>query len=150
MVGRLSHFGLRLACQLAAVPLARRDGLVGGGGHVGEHLAEVRAAFCAAHMLVDDFAPARAHGAANEFVHPMWRARTFGVRNAVHRGGDVLNHQAAVQSHADFQAVNRFIALEDLFIGHSKVKGFDIGQLSFNVPQAVFAVEALEHHSSRM
>ena len=132
------------------MPLAGGDGLVGGGGHVGEHFAQVRAALCAAHMLVDDPAPAWAHGAAYKFVHAMRRAGTFGVRNTVHRGGDVLNHQAAVQCHPDFQAVNGLMGWKKPLVGHFEIVGLDVGQLGFNVPQTVFAVIALVDHSSRM
>ncbi len=132
------------------MPLAGWNGLVGGGGHVGEHFAQVRAALFAAHTLVDDLAPAWAHGAANEFVHAMRCARTFGVRNTVHRGGNVLNHQAAVQGHPDFQAVNGFIGWKKPLVGDFEIVGLDVGQFGFNVPQTVFAVIALVDHCSRM
>ena len=132
------------------MPLARGDGLVSSGGHVGEHLAQVRAALFTAHMLVDDLAPAWAHGAANEFVHAVRCARAFGVRNTVHRGGDVLNHQAAVQGDPDFQAVNGFIGWEKPLVGHFEIEGLDVGQFGFNVPQAIFAVVTLVDHGSRM
>jgi len=149
-IGRLGHFGVRLARQFAALPLACGQGLVGGRGHVEQHLAQVGAAVGAAHMLVDDLAPARAHGAADELVHVVWRAGAFGVRDVVHRGGNVLDDHLVVERHANFQAVDRLIAWEKPFVGHLKAEGLDVGQLGFDVPQTVFAVIALVHHGSRM
>ena len=101
-IGRLGDFGLGLACQFAALPLACGQGLVGGRGHVEQHLAQVGAAVGAAHMLVDDLAPARAHGATNELVHVVWRAGAFGVGDVVHGGGDVLDDHLVVERDADF------------------------------------------------
>ena len=108
------------------------------------------AALGAAHMFVDDFAPARTHGAADQFVHAVWGVCALGVGNVVHRGGDVLNDHFVVQRDADFQTMNRLVAGKQPFIGHLKVIGLDVGQLGFDVPQAIFAVIALVHHGSRM
>ena len=149
-IGRLGHFGVGLACQFAALPLAGRQGLVGGSRHVEQHLAQVGAAVGAAHMLVDDLAPARAHGAADEFVHVVWRAGAFGVGDVVHGGGDVLDDHLVVERDADFQVVDGLIAREKPFVGHLEAKGLDVRQLGFDVPQTVFAVKALVHHGSRM
>ena len=149
-IGRLGHFGVGLACQFAALPLACRQGLVSGRGHVEQHLAQVGAAVGAAHVLVDDFAPAWAHGAADEFVHAVWGADAFRVRDVVHRGGNVLNDHLVVERDADFQAVDRLITWKKPFVGHLKTESFDVGQFGFDVPQSVFAVIALVHHGSRM
>ena len=149
-IGRLCHFGVRLARQFAALPLARGQGLVSGRSHVEQHLAQVCTAVGAAHMLVDDLAPAWAHGATDELVHAVWRADAFLVRDVVHRGGDVLDDHLVVERHANFQAVDRLIAWEKPFVGHLKAEGLDVGQFGFDVPQAVFAVIALVHHCARM
>ena len=124
--------------------------MVSGRGHVEQHLAQVCAAVGTAHMLVDDLAPARTHGATDEFVHAVRGADAFRVRDVVHGSGDVLDDHLAVERHADFQAVDRLMAGEKSFVGHLKVEGLDVGQFGFDVPQAVFAVIALVHHGSRM
>lgn len=149
-IGRLGHFGVGLAGQFAALPLACRQGLVSGRGHVEQHLAQVGTALGAAHMLVDDLAPARAHGAADELVHAVWRTDAFGVGDVVHGGGDVLDHHLVVEGDADFQVVDRLVGGKWPFVGHFKIEGLDIGQLGFDVPQAVFSVKALVHHGARM
>lgn len=146
----MGHFGVGLAGQLAALPLAGGQCLVGGRGHVEQHFAQVGAAVCAAHMLVDDLAPARAHGAADEFVHAVWCPAAFGVRDVVHGCGDVLDDHLVVEGDADFQVMDRLVAGEKPFIGYLEAEGLDVGQLGFDVPQAVFAVKALVHHGSRM
>jgi len=84
VVGRFCDFGVRLASLFAALPLACGQGLVGGSRHVEQQLSQVGAAFGATHMLVDDFAPARAHGLTDQFVHAVGSACTFGVRDVVH------------------------------------------------------------------
>ena len=150
MERRLRHGRLWRTGDFTAVPLPGRQGLVGGGGHVEQHFAQVCTALGAAHMFVNDFSPARAHGAADQLVHAMWGAGALGVRDAVHRGGDVLDDHLVVERDADFQAVDRLVGRKRPFVGNFKTKGFDIGQLGFNVPQAVFAVIALVHHGSRM
>ena len=124
--------------------------MVSGRGHVEQHLAQVCAAVGAAYVLVDDLAPARAHGATDEFVHVVWRAGAFGVGDVVHGGRDVLDDHLVVERHADFQAVDRLIAGKKPFVGHLKAEGLDVGQFGFAVPQPVFAVIALVHHGSRM
>lgn len=149
-VGRLGHFGVGLACQFAALPLAGWQGLVSGSRHVEQHFAQVGAAFGAAYVLVDDLAPARAHGAADELVHAVWRAGAFGVRDVVHGGGDVLDDHLVVEGDADFQVVYRLIGRKGPFVGNFKTIGLDVGQLGFDVPQTVLAVKALVHHGSRM
>ena len=149
-IGRLGHFGVGLACQFAALPLACRQGLVSGRGHVEQHLAQVGAAVGAAHVLVDNLAPARAHGAADELVHAVWGADAFRVRDVVHGGGDVLDDHLVVECDADFQVVDRLVGRKGPFIGNLKTIGLDVGQLGFDVPQTVFAVKALVHHGARM
>jgi len=150
VVGRFGDFGLGLAGLFAAVPLACGQGLVGGGCHVEQKFSQVGAAFGAAHVFVDDLAPARAHGLADQFVHPVWGARAFGVGDVVHRGDDVLDDHFVVQRDADLQAVDRLIGWEGPFVGHLKAKGFHVGQFGFDVPQAVFAVITVVDHGSRM
>ena len=148
--GGLGDFGLGLAGHFAAVPLACGQGLVGGGGHVEQHFAQVGAAFGAAHVFVDDFAPARAHGVADQFVHAVRCARALGVGDVVHGGDDVLDDHFVVQRDADLQAVDRFIGREGALVGHAEAKGFHVGQFGFDVPQAVFAVIAVVNDGSRM
>ncbi len=112
VVGRFRHFGLRFPSQFAPVPLASGQGLVGGGRHVEQQFAQVRAAFGATDVRVDDLAPAGAHGLADQFVHAVRCASAFGVGDVVHGGSDVLDDQLVVERHANFQVVDRFIARE--------------------------------------
>jgi len=150
VVGRLGHYGLGLASLFAALPLACGQGLVGGSRHVEQHLAQVRAAFGTPHILVDDFAPARAHGLADQFVHAVGSACTFGVRDVVHRRRNGLDRHFVVQRDANFEGVDGFLRWEGPLVGHLKAVGFHVGQSRFDVPQAVFAVKTLVHDGSRM
>ena len=150
MEWRFGDGGLGQARPFAAVPLAGRQGLVGGGRHVGQHFAQVGATLCAAHVFVDDFAPARAHGAADQFVHAVGCACAFRVRNVVHGSGEVLDDHLVVQGHANFQAVDGLLGRKGALIGYLKTVGFDIGQFGFDVPKAVFTVVALVDHGARM
>ena len=150
VVGRFGDFGLGLASQFAAVPLACGQGLVGGSGHVEQQLAQVGAAFGAANVRVDDFAPARAHGLADQPVHVVRRLSALGVRDVVHRGGDVLDDHFVVECDADFQSMDGLVAGKHPLIGNLKTVGLDVGQFGFDVPQAVFAVIACVNDGSRM
>ena len=150
VVGWLGDLGLGAPCQFVAVPLASRQGLVGGSRHVEQKLSQVGAALGAAHVFVDDLAPARAHGLADQFVHAVRCACAFGVRDVVHRGGDVLDHHPVVERDPDSQAVDAFVGREGALIDHLEVVGFDVAQFGFDVPQAIFAVVALVGHGSRM
>ena len=144
------HFGLRTTGLLAAVPLASRHRLEGCGGHVEQQLAQVGAAFGAAQVLVDGFAPATTQGGALELVHVQRALHAFGVRDLVQRGGHVLDHQPVVHRQADLQVVDGQVGREGGFIGHTKGEGLDVGQLGFDVPQTVFAVVATVGRGSRM
>ncbi len=148
--GWFRDFGLGLTDGLAALPLAGGQGLVGGRGHVEQQLAQMGAAAGAAHMGLDGFAPAGAQGAAFEGVHVHVGTGAFGVGDVVHRSGDVLDHHLVVNGQADAQAVDRLVGWEGAFVGDLKAVSLDIGQLGFDVPQAVFTVKALVHHGSRM
>ena len=150
MEWRFGDGGLGQARPFAAVPLAGRQGLVGGGRHVGQHFAQVGATLCAAHVFVDDFAPARAHGAADQFVHAVGCTCAFGVGNVVHGSSEVLNDHLVVQGHANFQAMNLLLGWKGALVGYFKTVGFNVCQFGFDVPQAVFTVVALVDHCARM
>lgn len=150
VVGRFGDFGLGLTSLFAALPLACGQGLVGGGGHVEQKFSQVGAACGAAHVFVDDFAPARPHGLADQFVHAMRCAGAFGVGDLVHRGHDVLDDHLVVERDADFQVVDGFLGRKGALVGHPKAKCLHVGQFGFDVPQTVIAVIAAVHDGSRM
>ena len=150
MEGGLVGGRMGQACPFTAVPLARRQGLVGGSRHIGQHFSQVRAALGAADVRIDDFAPARAHGVADQLVHAMRCARALGVGDVIHRGGDVLDDHLVVERDANFQAVDRRLGGKRLLVGDLKIVGFHIGQFGFDVPQTVFTVKALVNNGSRM
>jgi hypothetical protein len=59
-----------------------------------------------------------------------------------HVSDDIVNDELIVHSEANAQAVNGLTGFPRALAGNDKVVGFDIGEGRFNVPHAVFPLEA--------
>ena len=67
-----------------------------------------------------------------------------------HVGDHIVNDELIVHGEANVQTVNRLAGLSRALAGNDKAVGFDVGECGFNVPHAIFALEAGIDCGSRM
>ncbi len=118
------------------------NGLVGRGGHVEQHLAQMGTACNAAQVRVDGFAPTRPQGAAHQLVHVERGTLTFWVGDVGHVGDQVMDFEIIVHRESNVQAMNGLTCFQGALARNNEVVGFDVCQSGFNVPQAIPAFKA--------
>lgn len=99
-------------------------------------------------MALDRFAPTRPQRAACHLVHVDGGLYAFRVGKVRHAGGDVLHHHVVVHGQSDEQVVNGQASSARLLTWNVKVIGFDVAQLSLNVPQTIVSGVAVVGHDS--
>jgi hypothetical protein len=66
----------------------------------------------------------------------------FWVGNVRHVGEHIVNDKLIVHGEANVQAVNGLTSLARALARNNEAVGFDVGECGFNVPHAVFPLEA--------
>ena len=134
LVGQASLLVSKLTC--------RGNGLISRCGHVEQHLTQMGATGNPTNLSVNGFAPTCTQFAANQFVHTLGGLVAFWVRNVDHVCEHLVYGELVVNREANVQAVNGLSRFTGALAGNDKVVGFDVGECSFNVPQAVFPFKA--------
>ena len=120
----------------------RGNGLVGRGSHVEKHFAQMGASGNAANVSVNGFAPTCTQFAANQFVHPLGCFVAFRVWFVSHVGEHIVNDELVVDRQANAQVMNGLTRFTGVLAWNDKTVGLDVGERGFNVPHAVFPLEA--------
>ena len=75
-------------------------------------------------------------------MHALGGLVTFWVGNVRHVGVHIVDDELIVHREANVQAVNRLSGLARALAWDDEAVGFDVGECGFNVPHAVFPLEA--------
>ena len=75
-------------------------------------------------------------------MHALGGLIAFWVGNMRHVSEHIVDDELIVHGEANVQAVNRLTCFARALTGNDEALGFHVGECGFNVPHAVFSLEA--------